>query len=123
MKIFGREPTAWLQLFTAVMAVVVAFGFDGLSADQATLLTAFVTAGFGAMNAFSVRPVAPTVFTTVITTGAALLAGYGLDLSQEMVGSVTAAVVAAMALATRAQVSPVGEEHKTGVTGARMTTE
>jgi hypothetical protein len=107
VKIFGREPTVVLQTVSAVLAVVVAFGFASLTAEQATLITAFLTALIGVVNAVLVRPVAPPAFIAFISSGAALLAGYGLEFSQEQVGSVTVAVLATLTLLARGQVTPV----------------
>jgi hypothetical protein len=109
ISIFGREPTAWLQAISAVLAVFVTFGLDGLSATQAALIVAAVSAGIGVVNALAVRPIAPAAFTAFVAAGAALLTGYGLGLSQELVGAVQVAVVAALALLVRPQVTPVAD--------------
>jgi hypothetical protein len=107
MSVFGREPTAWLQALSALLAVLVTFGWDGLSATQAALIVAALSAGIGVVNALAVRPIAPAAFTGFVAAGAALLTGYGLDLSQELVGSVQVAVVTLLALVLRSQVTPV----------------
>ena len=107
MKILGREPTVLLQSVSALLMVFVAFQFPGVSRDQATLIIAFLGAVLGAANAVLVRPVAPAAFVGLVGAGAALLAGYGLELSQEQVGSVSAAVVVALTLFVRGQVTPV----------------
>lgn len=109
MKIFGREPTLILQTLSGLMSVLVAFGLPGLTAEQATLAIAFLTALVGVVNAVMVRPVAPPAFIAFVGAGAALLSGYGLELSQQQVGSVTVAVVSALALLTRGQVTPVAD--------------
>ena len=106
MKIFGREPTLWLQAISAALAFFVTFGWDGLSATSAGAITAVIAAALGVVNAWATRPIAPAVWTTVITTGAALLSTYGLDFSQERVGQFQLAVIAVMALLTRVQVTP-----------------
>lgn len=107
MKIFGREPTLVLQALSAVLAILVTFGFSGLSAEQAGLIVAALGAGIGVLNALLVRPVTPAAFTGLVAATAALLTSYGLDLSQELVGSVQVAVIALLALVTRVQVTPV----------------
>jgi hypothetical protein len=106
MLIFGREPTLVLQSLSALLAVFVAVGLPGLSAEQAGLIVAAIAAGIGVVNALMVRPIAPAAFVGFIAAGAALLAAYGLELSQEVVGSVGAAVVVLLALLTRGQVTP-----------------
>lgn len=106
MKIFGREPTLVLQSVSALLTVFVAFGIPGLSAEQAALVIAALTAVIGVINAVAVRPIAPAAFVGLVGAVAALLAAYGLEASQEVVGSVSAAVVAALALFLRGQVTP-----------------
>jgi hypothetical protein len=106
MKIFGREPTLVLQALSAVLGIGVALGIPSLSAEQAGFIIAAVSAGIGALNALLVRPVAPTAFVGIVGAGAALLAAYGLDVSQPVVGSISAATIAVMALLARQQVTP-----------------
>ncbi len=100
------EPAIVLQTISAGLALMVTFGIPGLSAEQAALIVAVVAAILGVITALKVRPIAPAIFTTLITAGAALLTGYGLDLSQEMIGAVQVFVVAVMTMLTRGQVSP-----------------
>lgn len=107
MKIFGREPTLVLQAISALLSIFVAVGLPNLSAEQAGLIIAAVSAVFGVVNAFLVRPVAPTAFVGLVGAGAALLAAYGLDVSQSVVGSVSAATIALLTLLARGQVTPV----------------
>lgn len=109
MRIFGREPTLWLQAIAAVLGLAVTFGLDGLSAEQAALWVAALTALVAAVNAALVRPVAPVAFTGLVAAVAALAAAYGLDATAEQVGMVQAVVVAVLALLTRAQVEPKTE--------------
>jgi hypothetical protein len=108
VKIFGREPTLILQGLTALLTFLVTFGWDGLSTDQAAVIVAVVAAVLTAVNALLVRPVPPTVWTGVITAGASLLAAYGLDFSQERVGTLVMAVTAIMAVLLRQSVTPEG---------------
>jgi uncharacterized membrane protein len=109
-----KEPTLLLQALSAVLALVVGFGLDWLTGEQAALIMAAVGAVIGTFNALMVRPVTPAVFTGLISAVAALVTGYGLNLGQEHVGAVQAAVVAIMALVLRAQpdVSPVAGTAK-----------
>lgn len=105
--IFGREPAVLIGAVTSMLAVLVAFGFDFLTAKQAGAVEAFLTAAAAAWMAVKVRPVAPSLFVGVITTGATLAAAYGYELSQAQVGSIAAASVAVMtALVVRPQSTP-----------------
>jgi hypothetical protein len=106
MKLFGREPTLVIQSISALLAVFVAVGIPNLSAEQAGLIIAVLTASLGVFNALLVRPVSPAAFTGFVAAGAALLTSYGLELSQEVVGSVSAAVVVLLALFVRGQGTP-----------------
>lgn len=107
MKILDREPTLIIQFVSALLAIMVSVGTPGLSAHQSTLIVAALTAILGAVNAVIVRPIAPAAFTGLVAAAAALLTGYGFDLSAELVGSISAAVVVGLALLTRGQVSPL----------------
>jgi uncharacterized protein (DUF697 family) len=101
-----REPTLYLQALAALLGVGVALGLPNLSGEQAALIVAACTAALGVVNALVVRPVAPAAFTSLVGAVAALAAGYGFELSAEVVGSVNALVLAALALLTRVQVTP-----------------
>jgi len=106
-NLIRREPTLLLQAVSALLAVLVTFQFDGLSAKQAALIVAALSAVIGAVNAVTVRPIAPAAFTGLVAAGAALLTGYGLEFSQELVGSTQVLVVTLLALVTRVSVTPV----------------
>lgn len=109
MRILGREPTLWLQSLSAVLALLVTFGWDNLTAEQAGAMVAVLTALVGVANAVAVRPWQPAMFTGLITAGAVLAGTYGFDLAQEKIGALQVAVTAVMTLLTRVQVSPARE--------------
>lgn len=109
---FRLEPTLILQAISALLAFLVTFALPGLNAEQAGLITAAVAAIIGVVNAFHVRPVAPAVFQTLITTGAALLTAYGLHFSAEAVGALQVLVIAVVAMLTRQAVSPAADARE-----------
>lgn len=109
LNLIRREPTLILSAVSGLLAIVVSFGFDALSAEQAGLIVAVLSAVIGLVNAVAVRPVPPAAFTGFIAAGAALLTSYGLNFTQEQVGSVQVAVVALLALVTRMSVTPVSD--------------
>lgn len=106
MKLFGREPTLWLQAISGILGIGVALALPGLSAEQAALIIAALSALIGVLNAMLVWPPAPAAFTGFIAALAALAAGYGFEVSQEVVGAVQAATVVILGLITRNQVTP-----------------
>ncbi|MEU4777457.1 hypothetical protein [Micromonospora sp. NPDC023633] len=112
MKIFGREPTLYIQALSALLGVFVTFGLPGLSATQAAAIVAVLSALLAAVNAAMVRPVAPAAFAGLVTALAVLVAAYGMDVSQETVGAVQVAVVGVLALLTRTQVTPAADPRQ-----------
>lgn len=105
-KFVGREPALWIGALSAVLAVLVGFGLPGLNDGVIAALTAFLTAAAAVWTAFHVTPVAPTVFTGVVTSGAVLLAAFGFDLSQQQVSLVAGAAAVVMTLIARGQITP-----------------
>jgi hypothetical protein len=108
--IFGREPAVVIAAIAATLAVVMGFLPDFLTVGQSGAITAFLTAGAAVWTAIKVRPLAPTIFVGVITTGATLFGTFGFDLSQSQVGALAAASVAVMtALVVRPQSTPTSD--------------
>lgn len=106
MKILGREPTLWLAVFSSVVMIVGTFGLGFISGDQAALIVVVLNAIFGAINAYTVRPISPVAFTYLVSSVVALLGSYGLALPAETVAAINAAIVPLLALLSRGQVSP-----------------
>jgi hypothetical protein len=113
MRIFGREPALIIATVSAALSLLVSFGFDGLSAEQAATIVAVISAVFAAATAAITRPIAPSAFTGLVAAAVALLAAYGLDVSQETVGALNAVVLAVLGLLTRGQVSPAAPARPT----------
>jgi hypothetical protein len=106
LKIFGREPTLWLAVISSLIVLAGTFGLHWLSGAQAGLLVAAINAGFGAINAYAVRPISPAAFTYAIGAIVALAASYGLNVTNEQLATINGVVVPVLALLTRGQVSP-----------------
>lgn len=105
MKIWGREPALIISAVGALLTVLAALNLSWLDAGAAAAITALVSAG---IIAATTRPLAPALFTGVVTAGAALVSAYGFDLGDDLVAAITAAVLVACALfGIRPQVSPV----------------
>lgn len=106
MKIFGREPTLWIAVLNALVILIGTFGLKYISGDQAALMVVVVNALFGALNAWTVRPISPVAFTYAIGALVALGAAYGLNLPTETVAALNVAVIPILALLSRGQVTP-----------------
>lgn len=106
-KLFGREPTLWINAIGALLALAVGFGLPGVNDALVAGVSAFLTAAAAAWMALRVTPIAPAVFTGVVTSGATLLAAFGLSLTQQQVSLVTAAAAVLVSLVARGQVTPV----------------
>jgi len=102
---FGREPALWIQTLGQLLALAAGFGLP-LSDELSGSIVAVVTAAFGVWTAWKVRPMAPTIWTSLIVAGAGLVAALGYQVSSERVALLTAAAVAVMTLITRAQTTP-----------------
>ena len=103
MKILGREPAALIALIGSILTVLAAMNLDWINAGQAAAATAVVAA---AVLAWVTRPVAPALLTGAFTALVALFAEYELELSDELVGGISAVILATYAFITREQVSP-----------------
>lgn len=119
----SREPTLWLAVLAGALNFAVTFGLDGLNAEQAAWINTAINAIVAAVAAARTRPVAPQAFTYALTSLAGLFAAYGLDFSQEMVGSANLLMLSILALLTRGQVSPKEDAPVTGVLGNKVTTD
>lgn len=116
MKILGREPTLWIALLSQAIVLVGTFQLKFIDGDQAALIVAAINGIFAAINAYAVRPVSPVAFTYAVGSIVAVAASYGLVLPIETVAGLNALTIAALALLTRGQVSPV----ETTVTNASL---
>lgn len=106
MKIFGREPTLWIAVISSLVILIGTFGIKFISGEQAALMVVAINAIFGALNAWTVRPISPVAFTYAVGSLVALAAAYGLNLPVETIAALNAAVVPILALLSRGQVTP-----------------
>ncbi|MEO7837041.1 MAG: hypothetical protein ABIS21_05315 [Acidimicrobiales bacterium] len=115
MKIFNREPAAIIGAVAGVLTLIVGFT-DFLTDAQAGGIIALLTALAAAWTAWKVQPVAPSIFTGAITTGAALVATWGINITQEQVGMLVAAVAAILtAVVIRPQSTPAADPRPASV--------
>lgn len=106
MKIFQREPTLYLAFINAVIVVLGTVGLKAINQEQAGAFVVVVNAVFAAINAFAVRPISPTTFTYAIGSIVALAGSYGLQFNPETIAAINTAVIPALALLSRGQVTP-----------------
>jgi hypothetical protein len=103
MKIFGREPAAFIAAVGSVLTVLAALNIEFINAGQAAAITSALSA---LVIAWLTRPIAPALLTGFVSAAAALFAEYHLVVSDEVVGGVSAAVLSLFAFITRPQVAP-----------------
>jgi Ni/Fe-hydrogenase subunit HybB-like protein len=106
MRIFGREPVVVMNALAAALGLVVSLGITSLTAEQAGVIVAAVSAVLGAIAAAMTRPIAPQAFTALVAAGATAVAAFGYDVSQETVGAINVLALAGLTLLTRVQVTP-----------------
>lgn len=105
-SLFGREPSLWITAIGTALSLVAGFGLDWLTPGQAALVVVVLNAVLGAWNAWAVRPMAPAAFTYLVGAVAALVAAYGVHVTQSQVGLVNGALLAVLALLLRGNVTP-----------------
>lgn len=102
-----REPALIVGAISAILSLLVALNWHGLTSDQAALIVAVVVAVGGVITALATRPIAPGLFTALIGAVAAAASGFGFHWDPSVVGAVGFAVASLLALITRHQVTPV----------------
>jgi uncharacterized protein (DUF1778 family) len=108
MKSFKYEPVAVAAVLSSLSALLVSFGLDFLSADQATWIAAAITAVVGAFSAFRTSETPFVLIAAAVKAVAIVAVSYGLNLTQEQIAGLVVAIESVGALAvTRPQVSPV----------------
>lgn len=112
-----REPVVILNTLSAVLGLIVSLGFTGLTAEQAGVIVALVSAILGGIAAAMTRPIAPQAFTAIVAAGATAVAAFGYEVSQETVGAINTLALTALTLLTRFQVTPSKDQVPTGPTG------
>ncbi len=102
--LFGREPALVLGFIGTVLTFLAGVGMPGLTAGAAAAIVALLTA---IVTAALTRPIAPALYTGIITAAVALGSEYGLNVSEGTVAGLSSVVLAAFALfGIRSQVSP-----------------
>jgi hypothetical protein len=108
--IFGREPSAWVGLIEALLALLVMFPLvsqTGLTQEWATIVLAVVSAGAGVYTAWATRDTLLGAILGLVKATVALVAFYGLELSTDQQGALLAAVAVLVGFFQRTQTTPV----------------
>lgn len=108
---FNREPAFWLNVASAIVATLVAFGAFGLNETTGQVLIGVVSAVTTVIVAFRVKPLAPTLLTGLITSGVAFLAAFNLlHITERQTGLFVAlAEVVLTGLIIRPQSTPLAD--------------
>lgn len=105
-RLFGREPTLWIAFIASIILLLGTLGFRWLDGDQAALVVVAVNGIAAAINAYTVRPISPAVFTYAVGAVVAVFASYNLNVSPETLGMLNGLVIMGLGLLTRGQVVP-----------------
>ena len=106
MKLFGREPTLWIAFIASIVLLFGTLGFRWLDGEQATIIVVAINAVAAAVNAYTVRPISPAVFTYAAASIASVFAAYGLEVSPDTLAMLNGVVIMGLGLLTRGQVAP-----------------
>lgn len=99
-----REPALWIGVIGSVLTSVAALNVAWLPPAAAAGIVAFLSAG---LIAWRTRPIAPGLFVAAGAALVAVMAQYGLHLTDAWVGFLTSLVLGGFALfGIRPQVAP-----------------
>lgn len=108
-KIFGREPIMIVSTIEGTLAMMVAFGmleFIGIDANALPIVMLVVSSGFGIYVAYVTKDTLLGVITGFIKAIFALIAVYGVELSEERTASILTFTTIILALWQRTQTGP-----------------
>lgn len=110
MKIFGKEPAAYIGLIEGVLALLLSWHFTsshlGLTNETVALIMAVVVAAFSLVTAFYTKNVQLAVVLGLVKAAVALAVGYGLHLSIDQTAAIITFTTVAFGLFNRQQTSP-----------------
>lgn len=87
-KLLRRDPTVWLTLIQGLLALALAFGLFGLTAETVPLIMAVINAGAGVVAAILTKRAGFAFAMGLITGLINLFAGYGLDLTDDKTNAI-----------------------------------
>ena len=104
VRIFGREPAAWLALVAVAVKLLAAFGLD-VTADQQAGINAVAAAAMGVLIAVIAHDGLGAAIIGLTQAALALALGFGLDWSADRQAVVMAAVTVVVGMWDRTQVT------------------
>lgn len=107
MKILGREPAVYIAVIESLLALLVTFQLDGLSADQAALILAAAVAIGGLLASFATADALLAALSGAVKAVLVLGTAYGLSLTQDQIGMTAVLVSTVAGVFLRTQTSPV----------------
>lgn len=87
-KFLRRDPAAYITLVQAVLGLALAWHLFGLTATLVPLIMAVVNGGAGVVTAILTKRAGFAVAIGLVQAVIALMAGYGLDLSDDKVNGI-----------------------------------
>lgn len=87
-KFLRRDPAAYITLIQAVLGLALAWHLFGLTATLVPLIMAVVNGGSGVVTAILTKRAGFAVAIGLVQAVIALMAGYGLDLSDDKVNGI-----------------------------------
>jgi hypothetical protein len=88
LKFFRRDPAAYITLVQAILGLALAWHLFGLTATLVPLIMAVVNGGAGVVTAILTKRAGFAVAIGLIQAVVALMAGYGLSLSDDKVNGI-----------------------------------
>lgn len=104
VKIFGREPAAWLALVAVAVKLLAAFGV-GITADQQAVVNAVAAAAVGLLVAVLAHDALAAPLYGFAQAALALAVGFGLHWTADQQAVVLGFVQVAIAMFVRTQVT------------------
>jgi hypothetical protein len=106
MKIFGREPAAWVGLIEAFLFLLTASVLDW-SQEQVALVMAVVLAVSGAYTAWVTKDTMLGVVVGLAKAVLTLLIGFGINIAPELMAAILGFTTVAVGFFQRTQTFPV----------------
>jgi hypothetical protein len=109
LKFLRRDPTAYVTLVEAALVLAVSWGWFGLTHDRLPLIMAVVSGVLGVMVAIYTKRTGFAVAIGLVKSVVALLAGYGLVLTDTQTAAIIGLSVVVLGFFGWSQNSPADE--------------